>query len=207
MTPDSARQRSPRGEGEHLRGEILEAAERMLLDVGDADRVSVRAIARAVGVSPGSIYLHFGDKQDLVFAVCEQHFAHLDRHLAEAAAGHADPLDRLRAMGRAYADFGLRHPEAYRMIFMTPAPSAPDRFNDERLAPTAAFGQVLETVQACIDAGRFRPDLDAWRTALVVWSAVHGITSLLLVKPQFPWPEREALLESVCDASVAGFLA
>ena len=72
------RPRSRRGEGDALRDEILDAAERLIVRAGDADAVSIRAIADAVGVSPPAIYLHFPDKDALVSAVCERRFEEFD---------------------------------------------------------------------------------------------------------------------------------
>ena len=100
------RSRSRRGEGEHLRDEILAAAERILIETNDQAALSIRAIAAAVGVTPPSIYLHFADRNDLVFAVCERHAEHLEQAMTEAAAGvdgslgaHPPAGSRLPAMG------------------------------------------------------------------------------------------------------------
>ena len=62
----SRRTRARRGEGERLREEILDAAERLLIETGNRDAVSIRAVAEAVGVTPPSIYLHFADKTELL---------------------------------------------------------------------------------------------------------------------------------------------
>jgi len=74
-SPAAVRTRARRGEGDLLRDEILTAAERLLVETGNEDSVSIRAIAEAVGVTPPSIYLHFPDKETLLFAVCERQFA------------------------------------------------------------------------------------------------------------------------------------
>jgi AcrR family transcriptional regulator len=72
MTAEAAsaanrRPRLPRGEGRRLRGEIMAAAERLLIDTGSQEAVSIRAVADAVGVTPPSIYRHFADKSELIF--------------------------------------------------------------------------------------------------------------------------------------------
>src|SRR5205823_3057114 len=106
-TPAPRRRRAPRGQGELLREEIIDATERLLLETGDQDAVSIRAVAEAVGVTPPSIYLHFADKIDLIFAVCERHFARFDEIQEAAAAEFDDPVESLMARGRAYVRFGL----------------------------------------------------------------------------------------------------
>ena len=63
------RRRSPRGSGDRLAGEIVDAAIELLIDAGDDSAVSIRSIAARVGVTPPSIYLHFADKQELLDAV------------------------------------------------------------------------------------------------------------------------------------------
>jgi AcrR family transcriptional regulator len=203
----SATRRQParRGEGDRLREELLAATERILLREGDADRVSVRAIAAQVGCAPGAVYMHFADRQDLLFAVCERHFAELDRRAEVAVAAHDDPVEALAAMGKAYVDFGLAHPEAYRVLFMTPA--APVEFTDERVAPAAAFDRLVGAVQRCIDAGRFADHSDAWLVATGLWSSVHGVTSLLVAKPAFPWPPVDQLVDHVLQVASRGLTA
>ena len=114
----SRRARARRGEGPRLREEILAAATRLLVETGDEEAVSIRAVAEAVGVTPPSIYLHFADKTELIFAVCEEQFRQLDAEMAAAEAGAADPLEALRRRGQAYVRFGLRNAEAYRVLFM-----------------------------------------------------------------------------------------
>src|ERR1700736_3093789 len=101
------RSRAKRGDGERLRREILAAAEQLLVDTGDESALSIRAIAEAVGVTPPSIYLHFADRNELVFAVVEDQFRHLDEMMQKAVEGIDDPLDRITRRGRAYIDFGL----------------------------------------------------------------------------------------------------
>src|ERR1700738_4348258 len=146
--PSPRRSRARRGQGELLRAEILEAAERLLIATGDESALSIRAIAKAVGVTPPSIYLHFADRNELVYALVEHQFAHLDEAMQVAAAGVEDPLDRVAARGRAYIDFGLANPEHYRLLMMGRPDSTPERFLDERLESTSAFTHVVAGVQA-----------------------------------------------------------
>src|SRR5581483_12470957 len=74
MTAVAHRKRAARGQGQLLREEIIAAAERLLIERGSEDAVSIRAIADAVGVTPPSIYMHFADKDELFMAVCEARF-------------------------------------------------------------------------------------------------------------------------------------
>jgi len=197
------RTRSRRGEGDKLREEILEATERLLIRTGSVEAVSVRDIAEEVGCTPPSIYLHFDDKNALVFAVCERIFEALEAVALAATEGVDDPVEAVRACGRAYVRFGLDHPEQYRIMFMSRAQDSISPLLLERLKQASGFGLVVERAQRCVDAGMF-PAEDAFFLACGLWSAVHGITSLLIAKPWFPWPEVERLIDHCIDTHVLG---
>src|SRR5919197_144730 len=109
MAVSESRRRAParRGEGERLRREIVDAAIALIADRGD-EAVSMRAIARAVGVSPPAVYLHFADRQELMLAVLDHVFADLGRALEKADTGA--PHARVRALVRAYVSWGVTHP-------------------------------------------------------------------------------------------------
>jgi AcrR family transcriptional regulator len=201
--PSSHRTRARRGEGRLLRDEILAAAERMLIESGDESALSIRAIAKAVGVTPPSIYLHFADRNELVFAVVEDQFGHLGEAMNRAVEGVEDPLDRISRRGRAYVEFGLASPEHYRLLMMGRPDNTPERFVDERLLSTGTFNDVVVDAQAAIDAGRVRFD-DAVLVASGLWMMVHGLVSLLIAKPDFPWPDREQLISHVLDVCRTG---
>jgi AcrR family transcriptional regulator len=174
------RTRSPRGKGELLREEILSAAESILIATNDQTALSIRAIASAVGVTPPSIYLHFADRNELLFAVCERQAEMLQQAMAAAATGVEDPWARIRLRGRAYLDWGLENPEHYRILMMSRPDCTPDRFVDERLADTAGLLPVVEDL-ATADT----PDPD--EVSKLLWIMIHGMVSLLISKPDFPF--------------------
>lgn len=188
-----------------LRDDILAAAERMLLDTGRESALSIRAIAEAVGVSPPSIYLHFADRNELIFAVVERHFQAFDECLLGAVEGVKDPVERIHRLGEAYIRFGLEHPEPYRIMFMARPDAVPPAFTQEKLEAASGFGHVLAAVQDAIDEGRFRLD-DALLGATLLWSHVHGLTSLLIAKPGFPWPDRDVLVATALEMCDRGLI-
>jgi AcrR family transcriptional regulator len=201
-SPSRRRSRARRGEGEKLRELILEAAERILIKTSNEEAVTIRAVASAVGVTPPSVYLHFADKDELLFAICERHFAQLDRVTPEAAAGSDDLLESLALRGRAYIRFGVEHPEQYRILFMRKPAHTPESFQLDRLRDAAAFGHLIEHVAKSVDAGLIEGD--PLLVALGLWSVVHGLTSLLISKPEFPWPDVDVISDHVCRASIRG---
>ena len=195
MTPGRAR--SKKGEGDRLRAEILEAAEDLLLETGSEDEVSIRAVADRVGVTPPSIYRHFADKGTLLFEVCDRQFGRFHEYLDAKRSGHADPVEAVKAIGRAYVEFGLTYPEHYRIMFMGRSDLTPEQYQDQVLAEQAAFMALVGAVQECVDAGRL--ERDAFETATIMWTTVHGVTSLLIAKPNFPWPPVEQLVERTLE--------
>ena len=206
-TATPRRSRAPKGEGDRLRDDILAVTERLLLGTGDASAVSVRAIAEAVGVTPPSIYLHFADKDALIYAVCEMEFAKLDEVLEEAVAGVDDPVESLRRRGRAYIQFGVDHPEHYRILLMGKEDFTREDFEAGRIPGISSFMALVANVQACIDAGAFAPR-DPMLVACGLWSAVHGITSLRITMPGFPVVHTaDELIDHVLEVLALGLAA
>jgi AcrR family transcriptional regulator len=193
------RRRAPRGQGAALRGDLLRAAMDLLAETGDEDAVSLRAVAQRVGVSVPSIYLHFADKQALIDAVCEEVFVQLDLRLREAARDAEDPFEGLRAQGNAYVHFALDNPEHYRIVMMQehdPGPEAVDT-----VIATGAFAYLVESVSACVECGVFEGE--PAEIALGLWAAAHGVAALLVAKPSFPWPDRDAFIDrTICMAGL-----
>jgi AcrR family transcriptional regulator len=196
----SRRHRAARGQGEALRGEILAAARALLAETGDQDAVSIRAVAERVGVTTPSIYLHFKDKDDLLDAVCAEVFEALGVALGEAAALGGSPLQQLMAQGRAYVRFALENPEQYRLAFMI---SGEPRNVDDVLS-NSCFTLLLDTVQECIEAGIFAAETGSMRLGLDLWAAAHGLASLLMYKPWFPWGDVDEAVERALRISVVG---
>lgn len=198
------RARARRGEGEKLRTQIVDAASRLLVETGDEDAVSIRAVADAVGVTPPSIYLHFADKNELIFAVCERYFDELDRVTTAAAAEADDPVESLILRGRAYVKFGLGNPEPYRVLFMRKPTDTPITFQYEKIMSSSAFGHLRDAVAGAVEAGRIEGD--PMLVSLYLWSVVHGITSLVISKPSFPWPEIDGLIDDIVRSALFGVI-
>ena len=180
----------------------MRATERLLIQTGDQEAVSIRAIAEAVGVTPPSIYLHFADKAELIFAVCAQHFVALDEAIETAATAADDPMHELRLRCGAYVRFGLDHPEQYRILFMSKPWETPAAWGPEVMLENAAFSHHFEAVQ------RAFPDADdAYLSAICLWAAAHGIVSLLISNPDFPWPDIDLLIDHMLATQARGIAA
>lgn len=181
-----------------LRSRILEAAREIFVREGWA-QVSMRRLADKIEYSPGTIYLHFRSKEALLSSLVEESFASL-AHALETT-GRSDPLHTLRRGLRTYVDFGLRHPNHYHFAFLV----RPGASGARGYKPHRAFEYLRCYVRGCVEAGVFlNPDVET--TAQVLWAAVHGITSLLITRPYFPWAGRDKVIDEVIDNSIRGFL-
>lgn len=178
----------PRGASTRdVRTAILEEATRLFQERG-VDGFSMRDIATAIGYSATTIYLHFKDKDDLMYAVCESGFEEFGASLAAAAASEADPRERLRAIGRAYVDFALRHPLHYEVMFIRPKEWAIGPLTDARMGvergDPPSFAALVGAVQEAHDAGVFEASPQARagvrEIAMRLWSAIHGVVSLAI---------------------------
>jgi AcrR family transcriptional regulator len=193
--PVIRRSRARRGEGERLRDDILHAAEHLLMRMGDVDAVSIRAVAEAVGVTPPSIYLHFADKTDLMFQVCQRQWDRFNEHLRAAVDGIEDPIEWLETAGWTYIQWGLDNPQHYRILFMSKPSDVPDTIDKQEVIMSGVWGDVLAVAQRAVDEGRLAGD-----PALIgftAWAAAHGLTSLLISCPDMPWPDVDQLRRSV----------
>jgi AcrR family transcriptional regulator len=197
------RSRAPKGQGDKLRNDILRATERLLVETGDEAEVSMRAIAEAVGCTPPSIYLHFADKEELIFEVCNARWAEFNELLDTAGEMSDDPLESLRHRGLAYIRFGVENPEHYRLLMMTKTDEGHADIEDLTKQGAVAFQHLVGAVARCVEAGVFR-DIDPYLGAIVMWAGVHGITSLLVTSPNFPWPDRDVTINALLDAQVLG---
>lgn len=202
----STRTRYRRGEGARLREDILGAASRLFFEQGGADGMTMRAVAAAAGVSPPSVYLHFADKDELIFAVCQEIFTQLDEALEAAGEGIDDPIEGMKARGRAYVHFGLEHPDHYRVLFMQAPGNQPHHYGPEEVKTSAAFGHLMEHVCRLAADPRVTDGLDPYELALDCWAFVHGLTSLLISKPDFGWPDADRMLDNHFDRLLAGLL-
>jgi AcrR family transcriptional regulator len=175
-------------EKEELKGKILDAARELFVERG-FEAVTMRQIADAIEYSPTAIYLHFEDKLALVRSLCDRDFAALGKRFQKIAA-IADPIERLRRSGQAYAEFALRNPQQYRYMFLTPHPpidpadSKIDRDNPRE----DAYAFLRWTVSEAIAAGRLRTGLDDPElVSQIVWAGVHGIVSLRITNNSDKW--------------------
>jgi AcrR family transcriptional regulator len=188
--PVAKRARNPRGQGDRLREELLGAAVELLADAPHPDEVSIRAIARAAGVSPTAAYRHFSDRDELLCAAVGTCFEEFAQEMLERTQGLDDPFERLRETGRAYLDYAMAEHGHYRVLFSNPVPMD-SGLVDEDSAGKAAFTQLVDIVQSCLDQGAPTRTDDAVFLSFQVWTWIHGIVDLRITHAKMPWPPIE----------------
>lgn len=196
-------------EREETRTRILDAAREMFVDDG-VEAVTMREIAKRIEYTPTAIYHHFRDKQALLEELCVVDF----RALAQAfqkIGKIEDPGERLRRIGLAYIDYALEHPSHYRFMFMTPkALLSNSSLGPSDGAPDAhAYSILRDTVAEGIAQGKFRPEFtDPDELAQILWSGVHGIASLQIIKggksSHIAWRDPRETGRAMVDVLVRG---
>ena len=198
MGPRERRER----EREEIRTRILDAARELFASEG-VESVTMRRIADRIEYSPTAIYFHFRDKESLLAELCEcdfREFAHGFTALSEIA----DPLERLRAIGRAYVEFGLANPSHYRWMFMTPKPANEKTDLSTKGNPEEdAYAFLKQILGELLAQGRLRDGLtNVELLAQAIWATIHGLVSLEIAKNQDPWVDW-APIEERTDLAIA----
>jgi AcrR family transcriptional regulator len=177
-----------------LRAALIEEGLK-LIGAGQAEALSLREIARNVGVSATAVYRHFPDKAALLGALCAEGHQMIAAAFREAMAGREDRLSAFVAMGRAYVQFALAHPALFRLMMARPgggpAPGscAPDRPEDGMTLLVRALDELY---------GRDMPSGLREARRLKSWALVHGLAMLML---DGQVPAEPSLIEAVIDAS------
>jgi AcrR family transcriptional regulator len=202
MATPSAHRTKPAGRYHHgnLRAALLDSTLE-LIDSDGLHSVSLRAVARRLGVSDAALYHHFPTKDALVAALAADAYRALHEATRSAAAAAGDdPFDRLDATMRAYVRFGLDHRGRYRVLFGEHA------LRLERYAETVAAGRAAYTffsslvTECAILAGR-----DPVDTTRAGWALVHGIVSLVLER-EIQFEDEAHTSETLAETAVGMFI-
>lgn len=159
-----------------LRSALLGHAVQILGTEG-LEALTLRAVARAAGVSQTAPYRHFADRRALMGAVAAEGFRELERAMGEAMA-QGGGRQGFKGVALAYVRFARANPALYRVMF---GPEVANTADLPELAATsrAALGFVRTGIEHLQKAGLVKPG-DAGLLALAAWSALHGLVSLIL---------------------------
>lgn len=160
-----------------LRQALIDAALEQIAE-GDVGAVSLRALARRVGVTYAAPYHHFEDKNALLAAVAAEGFRkmgdEMDREIGALPPG-ATARDRLAAQGRAYVQFAVQFPSHYRVMFRHDL-ADPAVYTEMQEAGSRCFDRLVGTVQEILEEPE--PNRRVLSQAVAAWASVHGVASL-----------------------------
>jgi len=159
------------------RQRILSAAHRIHRTHGVA-ALSLRAVAREVGLTPMAIYRHLEDKDALLMALVEEGFAKLETVFAEALTAKT-PLKAIERFLLAYAEFALAEPHAFELMFLVRRPGVPEAPASLRTSPSPSFEGAISAVQEAMETGDLKRG-DPGETILTIWATAHGLIALHL---------------------------
>ncbi|MEV7749626.1 TetR/AcrR family transcriptional regulator [Streptomyces griseofuscus] len=200
-----SRDRSRRGQGEQLRREILAAVNQLLAEWGSAEQLTMRAVAKEVGIAAPSIYLHFADKAELVRAALADKYDDLAARMAAAAddCDSSDPRESLRAQAHAYCRFALRNPGHYRLMFEVQQPAVEvSRVSGHPARHISA--SLRSGFSGCREAG-YALSLPCEQAAQTLWAGLHGTVSLH--HSMFHDDSTEALTLQLADGLLGSLIA
>jgi AcrR family transcriptional regulator len=193
--PDIPRTPNRKGEGGRLQADLLDAGLR-LIDSEGLGAVSLRAIARAAGVSAPSIYLHFANLDAFLSAVVGQCFEQLIKAITSESRANTNPDENLLASCRGYLSYAHQFPNRYALLFgqvAAPVGTAGTLGHDFSGGSQRAFTLLIDAVTACHQLPHPHPN-NTFEIATTIWVGLDGFANLRVQRPHFPWPQVDTLL-------------
>lgn len=164
---------------DHTKEELMELvvdATATLIETHKTVKVTARQIAEAVGYTPGTLYTHFENLDDIFLHVNARSLAALRGRLADAVAAQDSPAAAIRAMGLAYLEYARAQPHRFQLLFTPRLPegATPPEFLQREIEKLfALLGAQLQRI-AATNADTLEVGVHA------LWSGVHGVASLAL---------------------------
>lgn len=155
--------------------------------------MTLRAVAREVGIAAPSIYRHFDDPSSVLAALADRCFVELGATIVAARDAETDSVDRLLAGCRAYLDYAVDRPERYALLFRRQRLLADGAGYVAADSGAAAFALLVEGVDDCVRAGRSDAS-DPKLAATVIWAGLDGYANLHAHVAKFPWPKHDEVL-------------
>ena len=187
---------------EAIRRSILDAARDLFVSEG-FQNVTIRKIAERIEYSPGALYGYFPSKDDIFFALAEEGF-----QLLGDPSAHDDtattPLDRLRASFRQFYDFSRKHPQYFTLMFVDQSVPRISREYERFAFAREKKQQIVEDLQACIDAGELPASLDPVVAMRALTVGLVGVAVLALSERLAPGENPDLLATDVLNLTLAG---
>jgi AcrR family transcriptional regulator len=168
--------KTPRANGARNVAEACIEAALRIIDAHGVEALSMRDIARELGVSHQAPYKHFASRDHILAEIMRREYSAF-AHYLDANAASGAPQQRMRNMGAAYLAYAAEHPKRYRLMFETPLPNC-----EQHPALSAEAHHALGLLRACLASLPHHRSADAAlieRDAVFIWSTLHGYATLL----------------------------
>lgn len=188
---------------QNLKEKLLESSRRILFEEGYRN-FSLRKIAREVGVTATSIYLHFDSKDHLIHTLMEESIEELNNQLQDAAAELFDPIKKLEALAQVYVDFALSNPREYQILYMVSSDEM-SRYPKEKFRQARrGYEIVTDTLQEGVSKNLLdepQPRIAAY----TFWAQLHGVMSVVLSKRLDTRIDQQEFIEDAIEHIIQGF--
>jgi AcrR family transcriptional regulator len=177
-----------------------------------AEGLTMRAMAKRLGVSATALYQHFESKSSILRAIRFEGLKRLHQALEPAFAAD-DPLERLHEQGVRYIKFAIDNPWLYTLLIDEDEEDWSSLTQEERAQVDRSNARVDVALRDGIERGQLCRDLDLSVVPTMMWASFHGLASLLLRgrlstdHPEFPVPDTESMIERFVQTTIRGLRA
>ncbi|SHJ84920.1 transcriptional regulator, TetR family [Desulfatibacillum alkenivorans DSM 16219] len=193
-----------------MKNRILDHALELLGQKG-FDGLTMRGVARSMGVSSGTLYVYYENRDELYLAVLTKGFERLHENCRAALEGVAAPMDRLKALATAYLDFGMQDSHFYNLMFTWHVPKFQDYFGTPMEAAASRelevsqefYNFALQPIREIMEVAGVPASESRARSHMVLfWSLLHGYiaglnNTLLSYMHEDPLSLRETVLQNL----------
>jgi AcrR family transcriptional regulator len=165
----------------------------------------MRAIAKEVGVTATSIYLHFENKDHLLHTLIEESVEALSTSIEERVNIHSDVITQFESIIRGYTEFALSNPEKYQIIYMVRS-EAMSRYPKEKFRRARRCYELLvKVIEQGVQQELMEED-DPLTAAYSIWGQLHGVISVVLNKRLDSRIDKTNFIEKSIQHIIEGFL-